>query len=86
VTFSKKLESKLVKDFKLLSDNTLFKMLKPKEDTESTKEKRVEKVIQNIEFEQNTNDIITFAVSKSFSTLMTLLAPLFALFGKYSQK
>jgi hypothetical protein len=86
VTFFKKLESKLLKDLKLLSDTTLFKMLKPKEDTESTKEKRVEKVIQNIEFEQKTDDMITFAVGKSFSTLMTLLAPLFALFGKYTQK
>lgn len=66
------------------SDDELNNLFKPKKYTETTTEKRVEKVVKNIEFEQHTNDVITFAVGKSFTTLMTILAPLFALIGIYT--
>jgi hypothetical protein len=70
----------------MISDKALFDILKPTEDIDAHKEERVKLVIEHVEFEQKTNDIITFTIGNTFSTLMVLLAPLFALLGKYTQK
>jgi phage gp29-like protein len=70
----------------MLSDSMLSNLLKPRKNSSKTEEKRIEKVIQAIESEQKVNDVITFGVGKTFSTLMVLLAPLFAFLGKVTHK
>lgn len=67
------------------SDDELENLFKPKKYAEPETSKRIEQVIKKVQHEQNTNDILTLSFGKSFTTLMTILAPLFAWIGKETQ-